>query len=188
MDDQRLDEKITRFLQGDESFADEVVELYFDRLVSLARSKLTSVPPQIADSEGAVVSALRSFFSGLHKNGFPKLNDQNELWRVLAIITVRKAVAQIRRHWKKSGEGGKVDVDAELNDLIVNAPSPDNVVALLDECEQRVESLQDDALRQVAIRILAGYDTADIANELNVNRRTVQRKLALIQKIWRSEK
>ena len=56
---------LKRFEQGDPSAAEAVVDAYYERLVRLARRRLAGMPPQVADDEGAVVSALRSFFSGI---------------------------------------------------------------------------------------------------------------------------
>lgn len=58
--------------------------------------------------------------------------------------------------------------------------TPGDLVVLLDECENRIQSLDDATLQKVATSPLTGYDTKDFAYELVVKRRTVQRKLELI--------
>lgn len=80
-----------------------------------------------------------------------------------------------------------MDSAVELNDLFKKDPTPDSVVSLVEECEKRIESLENEKLQQIASLTLAGYDTQEIADQLEVNRRTVQRKLELIRDIWRSE-
>ena len=44
----------------------------------------------MADDEGAVISALRSFFSGIDDGQFHDIDDENNLWRLLSTITARK--------------------------------------------------------------------------------------------------
>ena len=105
MDKQNFDYEAwrQRFEAGEESAATSLVDVFYERLVRLARKRLSGMPPQVADDEGAVISALRSFFSGIQDGQFTKIDDEHDLWRVLATITARKAVRQLRVHWKQSG-------------------------------------------------------------------------------------
>jgi DNA-directed RNA polymerase specialized sigma24 family protein len=184
MENVDITREIRQLIGGDQDAARRIVDHYFDRLTLLARRKLSVLPPQIADDEGAVISAFRSFFSGVQKKQFPQLNDREDLWKVLATITVRKAVSQMRRHWKASAEGGKLEGDFELERLLAHDPSPDDVAALVDECEHKIRSLADDTLRKIATLTLAGYETREIALQLGVHQRTIQRKLEIIRNEW----
>ena len=71
MIDQNVQELVQQLMAEDEDAATQVVEQYYSRLQRVARAKLRSLPNPVADDEGAVVSALRSFFSGVK-------NDQSE--------------------------------------------------------------------------------------------------------------
>ncbi len=169
---------------GEESAATEIVDLYYDRLVRLARKRLAGMPPQVADDEGAVISALRSFFSAVQDGQFTRVGDEDDLWRILARITARKSVRQLRVHWKQSGEGGQVDRRRELAELFSTDPTPDEEAALVEQCEKCFNALQEETLLQITRMRLQGMGTREIADQLEIHVRSVQRKLNLIKKIW----
>src|SRR5258708_38180438 len=88
---------------GRESGAGHLFELYFERLVKLARQRLQSMPGLSSYEEDV---ALRSFHSLCRRVQSPdrplQLSDRDELWRLLATRTVSRAIDVIRRH--KPGE------------------------------------------------------------------------------------
>ena len=68
------------------------------------------------------------------------------------------------------------------------APSEGSQVAtFIDECECKIEALDDATLRQIALLRLEGHETRQIAEKLDVHQRTVQRKLSYIQSLWIAE-
>jgi DNA-directed RNA polymerase specialized sigma24 family protein len=142
------------------------------------------MPPQVADDEGAVISAFRSFFSGVQAGQFPLLDDRDDLWKVLATLTTRKAIAQVRYHRRKRRRTDRASSPAELADILATDPTPDVAAVFLEECQRRIDALQDDKLRKIVLLRLQGWDTNQIAREFDVHRRTIQRKLALIQTEW----
>lgn len=73
------DSWLERFEGNDQAAAQEIADAYHERLVRLARKRLAQLPPQVGDDEGAVISALRSFFSGVQADQFPKLLDGDDL-------------------------------------------------------------------------------------------------------------
>src|SRR4051794_14019304 len=86
---------ITRWLgdlrDGGDVAAQPLWERYFARLVGIARRRLTGTPCGVADEEDAALSAFNSFVAGAKAGRFPQLNDRECLWRLLAVLTVRKA-------------------------------------------------------------------------------------------------
>ena len=184
MDDQNVTKWITHATAGDELAAEQIFNYYYERLVGLARQKLRAVPAPIADDEGAVVSAFRSFFSGVEAGEFAKLQGRDDLWKLLATMTARKAIAQIRRHWRKTGEADRMDRAAEVAEHLDRSLTPAEITAFVEDCERRIESLEEPTLKQIALLRLEGYETREIAEQLEVHQRTVQRKIALIQGVW----
>src|SRR5689334_17312274 len=96
--------RLIRALQGGrDSAAGRLFELYFERLVGLARQRLQSVPGLKSYEEDV---ALRSFHSLCRRVQCPDrplhLSDRDDLWRLLATRTVSRAIDLIRRH--KPGE------------------------------------------------------------------------------------
>lgn len=175
---------ISRLKQGDDAASEELIDIFYARLVALAKKRLMGLPPQVADDEGAVISALRSFFSGIEKGGFSQVDDDQDLWRILATITARKAIRQLRVYRKQSGEGGNIRRDFDLEHLVARQPSPQAEAQMIEEFQNRFDALADSSLQEVVTLKLEGYDTGEIAEKLGLHLRTVQRKLKLVQSIW----
>src|SRR5256885_9031522 len=102
---------VTRWLTalkgGDAAAAQPLWERYHRRLVALAREKLRAARRRAADEEDVVQSAFHSFFCGVARGRFPQLNDRDNLWRLLVVITARKALDQLaHEHAKRRGGFG----------------------------------------------------------------------------------
>jgi hypothetical protein len=78
--------------QGDASAVQEIWECYFRRLVLVACRILQATPTGAADEEDVALSAFRSFYRRAREGQFPRLEDRDDLWRLLVTITARKAV------------------------------------------------------------------------------------------------
>ena len=96
---------LERLKAGDQDAAQRLWEGYFARLVGLARKKLGSLPRRAADEEDVALSAFKSFWRGAERGRFPRLDDRDDLWQVLVLITARKAY-DLRRHEQRQKRGG----------------------------------------------------------------------------------
>ena len=187
---------------GDQAAAQVLWERYFDHLVRLARRRLAISRRGGADEdeEDAALSAFDSFCAGLAGGRFPRLVDRDDLWRLLVVITARKASAQVdrRRALKRGGDLFRVD-DARGRDddssgsadplmqIVAREPSPEFAAMVADETAHLLDRLGDDALRQIALWRMEGYSSDEIADRLGCARRTVARRLDLIRQIWDAE-
>lgn len=171
---------------------------YFRRLVGLARMKLGDAPRGAEDEEDVAVSALRSFYSGVAAGRFPKLGDRHNLWALLAKITACKAINQRHRQLAKKRGGGRVLSEAQiaqpgsmnerqLAEFVEDGLTPDFIIAVNEQCQELMDRLPDETLRLIAHRKLEGYTNDEIAQELGVVTRTVERKLGLIRNLWLPE-
>jgi hypothetical protein len=98
---------------GNAAAAQPLWERYFQRLVYLARKKLQGVPLRAADEEDVALSAFDSFCRAAEDRRFPTLTDRDSLWRLLVILTARKALHLIRDERRlKRGGGGVLDETA----------------------------------------------------------------------------
>jgi DNA-directed RNA polymerase specialized sigma24 family protein len=182
-------------LQGDDPRAAQQAlwERYFQRLVALARKQLRNVPRRATDEEDVVLSALDSFFRGAREGRFPLLSERS-LWPLLVKITARKACNQLKHQRAGRRGGGHVrgesafvrrDQDqAGIAEVVGEAPTPEFALEVTEECQRLLDLLDDESLRQVASLKLAGYTNPEIARELAVVERTVERKLERIRKLW----
>ncbi len=196
---------ITRWLgdlkEGDQAAAQPLWERYFSRLVVVARGKLKRMRRTTADEdeEDAALSAFNSFCAGAAQGKFPKLADRADLWRLLVVITARKAMAQANRQGRKKRGSGRLideamlfgkDFDggegslAGLERIAAAGPTPEFAAMMAEECQRLLDALGDDDLRQVAISRMEGYNNDEIADQLGCARRTVARRLDLIRQTW----
>jgi DNA-directed RNA polymerase specialized sigma24 family protein len=191
---------VTRWLgdlkSGGDASAQHLWERYFDRLVRLARRTLPKGAGAAADEEDAALSAFDSFCRGAAQGRYPRLDDRDDLWRLLVVITVRKALDQVRRRGTAKRGGGRLVGEANLADsddsqtgagldaFVGPEPSPE-LAAMVAEEYRRVRSrLGDDSLRLVLDLSLEGYDRAEIAQRMGRTVKTVSRKLEVIRTVW----
>jgi DNA-directed RNA polymerase specialized sigma24 family protein len=182
---------------GDLAAAQPLWERYFVRMAALARVRLRASSRRgrdaASDEEDAALSAFDSLCAGLARGRFPQLADRDDLWRLLVVITTRKALAQARRQLRQKRGGGHVqpasDFDALGSDddllacVVGSEPTPEFAVMVADEYRNLLDRLGDDVLRKVAVLRIEGDTTDAIANQLGCARRTVARQLALIRSI-----
>jgi DNA-directed RNA polymerase specialized sigma24 family protein len=198
-----LDDSVTQWIaelelgRADEA-QEELWRRYFRRLVSLAKLKLGETPRAAADEEDVAIAALNSFFGGMAERRFPRLHDRNDLWPLLAKITAHKALDQ-RRYLLvgKRGAGqvhgdsaiaGSSDSPAVWPANLIEAELQPAFLALMNEqCDRLMAALNDDQLRHIVRLRLEGFKNSEIAKELKVVERTVERRLQLIRSLWADE-
>lgn len=189
------DKSVTMWLRelekGDAQAAQQLWERYYTRLVALAKKKLGGAPRRAADEEDVVISAFESFCRGAEEQRFPALADRDDLWQVLVMITVRKAINQAAHEGRQKRGGGRVRGDSalgpSLDDVVGESPSPVFAAILAEEYRRLLNSLTDDTLRQIAVRKMEGFSHEQIAEQLDCSTRTVVRKLRLIRKMFSEE-
>jgi len=179
---------------GDSQSAQELWELYFGRMVDLARRRLEGVRRTAADEEDVAISAFKSFCIGARDGRFTRLSDRHNLWPLLLTITANKSVDLIRRQnrQKRGGTGtaGETDfkrVAVPLSDILSSEPEPAFASAVAEELETLLTQLDatgDSDLKRIALWKMDGETTTEIAGKLSCVRRTVERKLDLIARAW----
>src|SRR5262245_47591737 len=190
---------ITALKAGDAAAAQPLWERYHRRLVALAREKLRSARRREADEEDVVQNAFHSFFQGVARGRFPQLNDRDNLWRLLVVITARKALDQLAHEHSKRQGGGTISGpsrislggpgwdEAALEGIVGEEPTPEFAALVAEEYQRLLDLLGDDTLRQVAVWKMEAFTNDEIALRLNCSRRTVARKLDTIRIIWSQE-
>jgi DNA-directed RNA polymerase specialized sigma24 family protein len=185
---------LNRLKVGDrDEAARRLWETYFRRLVGLARGHLRSRPRATADEEDVALSAFDSFVRAAEQGRFPRLDDRDDLWQVLLVVTSRKAADLIQSENRLKRGGGKVvpvsavvPDEADGSGPAVTAPDPDpaEATAMAEGFDHMLRVLRDDQLRQIAVWKLEGYSNAEIAGKLGKSDATVERKLKLIRELW----
>jgi len=184
---------IEQFKAGNPAAVKPLWDGYFARLVRLARTRLRSLRRVAADEEDVALSAFDSFCRGVGEGRFPRLDDRDDLWRVLFVITTRKAIGLARHATAEKRGGNVVHVPAGgvtdstpdvLAAVAAAGPSPEEAAEVAETCARLLGLLDDGQLRQVAIWKMEGYSNEEIAGKLNRSVPTVERRLAGIRTIW----
>lgn len=203
---------IEQIREGDEAAAQKLWERYADDMVAVAQRTLKNSSRRVADEEDVAVVAFKSLLAGIKSGRFPELDHREQLWRLLMVITTRKAVALIQHDERQKRGGGAVrgdsavipavetkqEQDSGLLDEVDEDPSvadgfdrlaaervaPDIAALMADETRKLLESLPDDVSQQIAVFKMEGYTHEEIAEKLGCNVRTVERRLKQIRESW----
>jgi DNA-directed RNA polymerase specialized sigma24 family protein len=183
---------------GDPQAIERLWADYFQRLVGLARTFLPKDGRRAADEEDVALSAFHSLCKGAAAGQFPKLDGRDELWRLLVVITLRKARRALRRGQSQKRGGGRVkgesvlisaggqEAPTGLQEMLGEGPTPALAAEIAEECERLLDKLGDKQLRSIAVMKMDGYTVAEIAQELACGHRSVERGLQLIRAKWKS--
>jgi RNA polymerase sigma factor (sigma-70 family) len=197
--DEPNDNSVTIWLRslqaGEPDAAGLIWKRYYERLVRLAAQKLRSASRRSADEEDVVLNAFASFCRGAGEGRFPRLDDRNDLWQVLVMLTARKALNQAKHDQRQKRGGGQIRGEsvfigandapvAGIDQVVGGEPTPEFAHQLGEEFEQLLATLNDDTLRRIALAKLEGYTNDEIAGQIGVRTRTIERKLSLIRELW----
>ena len=180
---------------GDPEAAHQLWERYFFSLVKLARKHMKQ-PTGLADEEDVALSAFDSFCRNAEGGRFPRLQDRDDLCRILAVMT--KRAAKLRGLLRSEGRlkrGGKArlanpasDDDVAILELVFSRePAPELATQMTEEYQRLLDVLGVEELRRVAIWRMEGHSVEHIAAALQCAPRTVKRKLQIIRNLWNHE-
>ena len=197
-----LEESVTIWIDGlragNEQSAQQLWERYFSQLVRIADAKLPRGVRRDFDEEDVALSAFHSLCNGVKEGKFPKLDDRDNLWSLLVVITARKAMYRMRSANAEKRGGGNVhgesvflnrnDGDhgdsAGINQIIGKEPTAGFAAELAEESNRLLSLLPDDSIRELALLKMEGFSNKEVADKLQCGLRTVERRLRLIRQIW----
>jgi DNA-directed RNA polymerase specialized sigma24 family protein len=175
--------------------ARQLWERYIQRLIEVADRRLRNLPRRVYDEEDVVVSAFDAFIRGAKAGRFARLESRDDLWQLLVMLVDRKATEVLRRELAdKRGGGGVrgesafVKTDAQSSCAFgiaaVEDPNPAIVDQFTMETREMLRALDDEMLQKLAMRKFEGYTNQEIAQDLKISLRAVERKLKLIRSKW----
>jgi DNA-directed RNA polymerase specialized sigma24 family protein len=184
--------------EGDQAAAQPLWERYFGRLVGLARGRLQGHPRRVDDEEDVALSVFRRLCDGATRGRFPRLDDRDDLWRLLVTMTERKAYNLVRDERRlKRGGGAVVSAGAlvasgesgagGLDHLAGREPTPEFAAQVAEEYQRLLGRLGDAELQSIAVWKMEGETSEEIAGRLGCALSTVERRLRLIRQIWESD-
>ena len=137
---------------GERAAAQQLWERYFQQLVGGLPAPGFLAPRECAaDEEDVALSAFESLYQRAERGQFPRLNDRDDLWQLLAVITVRKAIDHVRHEGRPTRGPGRVLVLSELAELspeeiLAVEPTPEFAAQIAEECRRLYGCLGDDTL------------------------------------------
>lgn len=176
---------------GNEEAARLIWHRFFDRVTHLAQAKLGSIPKRSMDEEDIAISAMNAMFIGVKEGRFNRLENRDDLWQILCMLTSRKVASA----WRKHVSGGSVGESAitsprdsggdvlGIQHIAEAAPDTDYLESLSCKCRELLEGL-DDRLREVAILRLHGYSNQEIAEKIGRSIKSVERYVKSIREEW----
>jgi len=195
--DQTVTFWIEQLKAGNHDAAQLLWERYFSQMVRLAYQRLQGSNRAAADEEDVALSAFRSFCEAAGQGRFPLLNDRDDLWALLVALTDRKAISQRRAQSRLKRGGGKVvnqsvlspsgadqSGESPLGQVAGREPGPDFIVQMTEQCQLLLAQLPDDLYRRIAVDKMEGFSNEELSAKLGLALRTIERKLALIRRIW----
>lgn len=191
--EQNNEGSITHFFQkvrmGEQIGAEALWLRYLPRLLSLASRTLNGRCRATTAPDDVVQSAFVSFWKRASVGDFGTWLNRNDIWNLLACITVRKAHQTTRRALTLKRGGGHVLNESESPDVNDLPFRLEEAIAALPTdkfdlcCEEYLLAL-DDETRAVVVLRLMGHTNREAADILVCAERTVERKLELARKVW----
>jgi RNA polymerase sigma-70 factor (ECF subfamily) len=177
-----FDELMARLRRGDGGAAAIVHRRFVRRLVALAQRQFEPWVRAKADHEGVVQSAFKSVFARLERGEFA-LDDWDDLWSLLTVITVRKC-----RRRKVALRAGRRDAAREITasqsaadtdaaggwEVPDREPTPAEAAMMAETFERWLLDLSP-RQRDIIVLGLEGHSTEAIAERLGRTERTVRR-------------
>lgn len=182
-DQETISQWLNQLKRGDHQAVELLWERFQYRQLGLARKLMGDAPRAAADEEDVVLSAFHSFCTRAADGKFPVLEDRDDLWKILATITVRKASRLARRERRRRG----TDLQPVIEEFCDDSPNPEFAIISQQEIQRLFDLLDDPLLRQVAYCRLEGDSNAQIAETIGKSVPTVERKLRTIRQLWSAE-
>ncbi len=169
--------------RGDLQSANKLWSQYHDKLIRIAHKRLSDSPQRMVDGEDVALSAVKSFLRALDENRAPRLDTEDEIWRLLVTITARKAMKVNRSEGQQKRDASAIDDFSEVEQIVGSEPSPEFTASLMQSLAELSEQMPDELMREIAFKRLEGYTAAEIALATDSSIRTVKRRLAIIQSL-----
>ena len=182
---------IDQLSQGNEQAAGELWQHISARLREFANRKLDPHTRRSYDKNDAANSAFLSLCRGLG-DGRLEAENRDAFWGLLAVITSRKVSAQRRHLTRKKRGGGAVrgesgfidDNQSGIHQIGGMHHTPQVLAEASESCAQLFDALPDETLKTIVLLKYQGATNGEVGQQLGLTRRTIERKLERIRRIW----
>jgi|GEM_PF-3896030 len=174
---------------GKEAAAKLLWDRFSGQMTGVARSAIFSQHRRYYGAEEIVNSAFASVVMKLWNNDLEEIRTRNDLWRML-MLALRHKHSDKRKQINslKRGSGfvqGEMGLEIEEP---VDPLTPADLVEINHDFGTLLDSLPDDLSRKTALLRIAGNTVLEIAAELDVPVRNIERRLYIIRKTWSDQR
>jgi hypothetical protein len=190
---------LSQLKKGDADAACHLWARYSPDLLAVSRKRLSRIPKGYVDEDDIAQSVFRCICEGLMGGQLATVESRDDLWFLLLSVTFRKVAGHVQSQMALKRGAGKVRTESSLgvaSDETINfcieglasdEPAPELSVMLEEQCARLLEKLGNENLRTLAEFRIAGYSVAEIAAEMSLSTRSIERKLSLIRDKWKVE-
>lgn len=164
---------------GEEAAVREFCARYGEQLERVAARHIAPGLRRRVGPESVVQSACVSFLRRARRGDY-RLDDGEDLWRLLCAITLRKVREQARFHMRQRRGLDRERDGAAGGERPAPAPPPDEALAIAEELERLLGGLDEDERRLVDWK-LQGLTNAEVAERMGCTERTVRRSMASLR-------
>jgi RNA polymerase sigma-70 factor (ECF subfamily) len=185
------DRSLLRLWQaGDENAARELFDRYAERLLALARRRISQRLASRVDPEDVVQSVFRTFFDRAKAGQF-QFEDPNDVCKLLARITVHKTLRQIAFHKAAKRDpsleaGQNAEGQERLREILDREPTPEAANTFVDQLEHFLSRLRPPDRLILEMR-MQGYNNLEIAEQLKVSDRKIRRLMERVRGLAEQE-
>jgi RNA polymerase sigma-70 factor (ECF subfamily) len=176
---------------GDQEAARQLFDAYVDRLVALARRRISARLAGRVDPEDVVQSVFRTFFHRVQGGQF-RVAEEDDLCKLLMRMTVHKTLRQVAFHKaakRNMEQEAPADEDARraVQEMIDREPTPEEAVTFLDQLESFMNRLRPKDREILELR-LQGWSNDEIASKLDISSdRMIRRVLERVRGVAERE-
>jgi RNA polymerase sigma-70 factor, ECF subfamily len=185
------DRSLLRLWQaGDQNAARELFDRYAERLLALARRRISQRLASRVDAEDVVQSVFRTFFDRAKAGQF-QFEDPNDVCKLLARITVHKTLRQIAFHKAAKRDpsletGQSAEGQERLREILDREPTPEAANTFVDQLEHFLSRLRPPDRLILEMR-MQGYNNLEIAEQLKVSDRKIRRLMERVRGLAEQE-
>lgn len=183
---------IAQLRQGDPAAINNLVARYFGKIAQYAEGRLRRGIRVTDDGEDIALTVLQAIAKQVSNGRYPDLQDRDDLWFMMIVIAQHAVIDRQRVELRRSKSGAPIHnmtdllqtYNVELDNFIGREDSEARLLEIIDCWEELLRKLPDDRMRQVAQLKIQGLSNREVANELDLVPRTVDRKVNAISQLW----
>lgn len=177
--------------------AEKLWSAFYQRLRLAVKNRVRNIHRASASESEVALSAMNSFLNRARDGQFGDLASEEELWKLLKTIAIRKA-NDLRKNLRAQKRGGGLaifnqnvtpddDAVAGVDAASADCDAPELETELSDLFNVLLQRLPDERHRDVILLKLQGAPVTLIAEHLGTTTRTVQRMIKRMEDDWQAD-